>query len=461
MKLSIKLSFFLIFSFIFNSQIKGQINGKLIGDDIWMTSNLNVAKFQNGDPIFEAKTNEQWIKANQEKKPAWCYYQNNAQNGVIYGKLYNWYAINDPRGLAPKGWHISTRSDWEDMISFLQKDKRDVNETLKSQSGWKQYEYGGTTEGSDCYECSGTGKLWSSISYKYKLCVFCGGTGGNKRYIKKRILSGNGTNTSGFSAKPGANRYDNGDFSKSTSGGFAIWWLASENKLEATEDKCILIDNNNYTPRIDNYGKGYGTSIRLVKDNPVKREKERVIQEEKLEKERLVKEAQIEKERLDKEAQIKKEKLAQEAQIERERVAWEAFVQKKKIENEEKAVKEKALKEKKVKDSVSIIGQSIVIGNLIVAQYDFPEMMTWSEAKKACASLGNGWRLPTKDELQILYENSKIIKKKNSGFSDKPYISSTEGSNNLLAWTQRLSDGYQNDSSKERYIYNVRAVRIL
>ena len=398
MKTCIKISFFLIITFFINTHIKGQINGKLIGDDIWTTSNLNVTKFQNGDPIFEARTNEQWIKANKEKKPAWCYYQNNAQNGVIYGKLYNWYAINDPRGLAPKGWHISTRSDWEELISILQKDKRDVNEALKSQTGWKQYEYGGTTEGSDCYECNGTGKLWSNISYKYKLCVFCGGTGGNKRYIKKRIISGNGSNTSGFSAKPGANRYDNGDFSKSTSGGFGIWWLASDNKLDSIEGKCILIDNSRYIPQIDNYGKGYGSSIRLVKDNPVKIEKERIIQEEKLKQERI-------------------------------------------------------LEEKRKKDSVSIVGNTVVIDNLVFAQYDFPKKMSWEDAKKACESIGNGWRLPTKEELGVLFKN----KIKMGVFTNDYYWSSTINTNNLV-WTQYFKDGYAIYSSKD-YTNYVRAIR--
>lgn len=69
-----------------------------IGDQIWMTRNLNVDKFCNGDPIPETKTNEEWIKAGENGKPAWCYYDNDPANGEKYGKLYNWYAVNDPRG---------------------------------------------------------------------------------------------------------------------------------------------------------------------------------------------------------------------------------------------------------------------------------------------------------------------------------------------------------------------------
>ena len=77
-----------------------------IGSQIWMSRNLNVEKFLNGELIREVKTNEDWFKARQQKQPAWCYYKNDKAFGDRFGKLYNWYAVNDPRGLAPKGWHI-------------------------------------------------------------------------------------------------------------------------------------------------------------------------------------------------------------------------------------------------------------------------------------------------------------------------------------------------------------------
>ena len=67
-----------------------------IGEQTWMAENLNVSKFRNGDEIPEAKTNEEWIKAGNEGKPAWCYYENIPANGEKYGKLYNWYAVTDP-----------------------------------------------------------------------------------------------------------------------------------------------------------------------------------------------------------------------------------------------------------------------------------------------------------------------------------------------------------------------------
>jgi uncharacterized protein (TIGR02145 family) len=90
-----------------------------IGEQEWMAENLNVSKFRNGDLIPEAKTEEEWEAAGKNKKPTWCYYENNPANGIRYGKLYNWYAVNDPRGLAPNGFHIPKDAEWNDLIIFL------------------------------------------------------------------------------------------------------------------------------------------------------------------------------------------------------------------------------------------------------------------------------------------------------------------------------------------------------
>lgn len=84
-----------------------------IGNQIWMVSNLNVIRFNNGDYIPEIKSAQEWINAGRERKPAWCYYDNSITHGEKFGKLYNWYAIIDKRGLAPNGWRIPTKRDFE------------------------------------------------------------------------------------------------------------------------------------------------------------------------------------------------------------------------------------------------------------------------------------------------------------------------------------------------------------
>ena len=116
---------------------------------------------------------------------------------------------------------------------------------------------------------------------------------------------------------------------------------------------------------------------------------------------------------------------------------------------------EKPIKEASNSYSASIIGKPIRIGNLEIAQNDFPVLLNWADAKKACNDLGNGWRLPTKDELNLLYLNKNYI----GGFTSKDYISSTEDVNyKYFAWRQRFYDGYQ-DGYGIFFTYYVRAVR--
>jgi uncharacterized protein (TIGR02145 family) len=92
-----------------------------IGNQIWMAENLNVTTFRNGDPIPEARTIEQWNDAARNKKPAFCYYNNDPSTAEKFGLLYNWWALNDPRGLAPLGWRIPNRTDAKTLLVFLDK----------------------------------------------------------------------------------------------------------------------------------------------------------------------------------------------------------------------------------------------------------------------------------------------------------------------------------------------------
>ena len=103
--------------------------------------------------------------------------------------------------------------------------------------------------------------------------------------------------------------------------------------------------------------------------------------------------------------------------------------------------------------SAFIIGKPIKIGNLVVAQNDFPKLMNWVDAKRACAALGKGWRLPTKEELNILYQNKDKI----GGFAYDYYWSSTEDGSGS-AWVQNFGNGNLGYGYKF-YPYYVRAVR--
>lgn len=85
-------------------------------NQVWSTKNLNVTRYRNGDVIPYVQDTQQW---NDLKTGAWCYPEGRAANADKYGRLYNWYAVNDPRGLAPQGYNIPTGNDWITYIDFL------------------------------------------------------------------------------------------------------------------------------------------------------------------------------------------------------------------------------------------------------------------------------------------------------------------------------------------------------
>ena len=115
-----------------NSIEKSEVS---IGAQVWMLKNLYVEKFRNGDPLKEVKTNEEWEKAGENCEPAWCYYENDPANGEKYGKIYNGYAVIDPRGLAPNGWKIPSEIEWTKLCKFLGGEKI-AGIKMKSTSEW-------------------------------------------------------------------------------------------------------------------------------------------------------------------------------------------------------------------------------------------------------------------------------------------------------------------------------------
>jgi len=185
-----------------------------MGKQTWMTENLNVDTFQNGDPIPQAITEEEWMNAAEAKEPAWCYYKNDPANGTRYGKLYNWYAVNDPRGLAPKGWHISSHKEWKELTDYL--------------GGWKV----------SCAKLKND-EGWSN--------------------------NGNGTNESGFSALPGGRRsaYGKDSYIFKGIGTWGYWWTSTKylNKTALTRS----MHGNGTFQWLDWY-KGEGMSVRCIKD---------------------------------------------------------------------------------------------------------------------------------------------------------------------------------------------------
>jgi uncharacterized protein (TIGR02145 family) len=114
-----------------------------IGTQVWTAENLNVEHYRNGDQIPHVQDIEVWKKL---KTGAWCYYKNNPENEKTYGKLYNWYAANDPRGLAPEGWHIPSDVEWQTLIYYFLGGDGIAGGKLKATTLWKSPNTGATNE---------------------------------------------------------------------------------------------------------------------------------------------------------------------------------------------------------------------------------------------------------------------------------------------------------------------------
>lgn len=133
-----------------------------IGAQVWITKNLDVLAFQNGDTIKQATTIKQWLEAAQKKEPAWCYFNNDPEMGKKYGKLYNCYAVMDPRELAPAGYHIPSEEEWNVLYDFL--DQQNESKKKEFFAFWKQLS-GYRNHNGDFLDLGKSGNYWSSTPY--------------------------------------------------------------------------------------------------------------------------------------------------------------------------------------------------------------------------------------------------------------------------------------------------------
>jgi len=191
-----------------------------IGTQVWMTKNLDVDTFRNGELIPHAKTMDEWNDSYENKKPCWRYWYDDPELNENHGKLYNWYAVNDSRGLAPTGYHIPTIEEWDELKDYL---GSNPGEKLKSKSGWNTY----TKKQSQlCQTC----KDWN---YEYRNKVPCHTCKDERFLYSSYTLSGNGTNNFGFSGEPSGALFDDGKWL--LEGSHSLWWTPSENKSRVTD----------------------------------------------------------------------------------------------------------------------------------------------------------------------------------------------------------------------------------
>ena len=182
-----------------------------INSQVWMSENLNASTYRNGDPIRYVRTPEEWVDAAEKKEGAWCYYDNDPKNGEVYGKLYNWYAVNDSRGLAPKGYHIPSNAEWTILTDFLGGEEI-AGKKMKSTTGW---------------------------------------TG-----------SGNGDNSSGFNGLSGGYCRYNGYFIRISDYGY--WWSSSENYTNSAYSRVLYNGNKGVSRYVVDKGEGF--SVRCLRD---------------------------------------------------------------------------------------------------------------------------------------------------------------------------------------------------
>ena len=181
-----------------------------IGSQIWTGCNLNVLTYRNGDSIPEVTDPTEWIYLTTG---AWCWHNNDINNGVTYGKLYNWYAVNDPRGLAPEGYHIPSDAEWTTLTDYL---------------GGESIAAGALKEEGLCH--------WDSPN-------------------------DGATNATGFAGLPGGNRNFDGNFY--AIGGNGVWWSSTEYDAAGTWYRLLNEYANVYRGIHD---KTSGFSVRLIKD---------------------------------------------------------------------------------------------------------------------------------------------------------------------------------------------------
>ena len=182
-----------------------------IGNQVWTRTNLNVSTYRNGEVIPQVQDANAWEKLTTG---AWCYYENKTANGTKYGKLYNWYAVKDPRGLAPKGYHIPTDEEWTILSDYLG-GEGEAGTKMKSTSGWKD--------------------------------------------------NGNGNNTSGFAGLPGFYRYSFGLFDPSRIQDLGLWWSSSVNAYDIDIPISRLLCSRNFIER-NFQNKREGLSVRCIKN---------------------------------------------------------------------------------------------------------------------------------------------------------------------------------------------------
>ena len=203
-----------------------------IGNQSWIVDNFKSTRYRDGTPIPMVSENKKWSSL---KTPAYCWYNNDSNNKEKYGALYNWYAINTGQ-LAPSGWHVPIKSDWDTLVNFLIRNGYNWDNTIKQNKVGKAL--------------AATTEWWESQ---------------NKGSVGNDLTKNNST---GFSAFPSGFRVTFGCFLyNENSGGY--WWTDTRDN-DLLIHSCALTYDNSYFDRHFTKKKpeimSYGFSVRILKD---------------------------------------------------------------------------------------------------------------------------------------------------------------------------------------------------
>jgi len=148
----------------------------VIDTQVWMAENLKVTHYRDGASIPNVTDSTEWSNLTTG---AYCNYDNYANNAAIYGRLYNWYAVNDIHNLAPKGWHVPSDTEWQTLRDYLGGDYvaggkmkesgtehwNIPNSGATNESGFSALPGGCRSYNGDYYSMSYAAKFWSSTEY--------------------------------------------------------------------------------------------------------------------------------------------------------------------------------------------------------------------------------------------------------------------------------------------------------
>ncbi len=195
-----------------------------IGDQWWMAENLKVTRYRNGDQISTGHSKSEWKNLSTG---AYAVYNDVNSNADTYGYLYNWYAVDDSRNIAPEGWHVPTDDEWKELEMFLGMIQSEADDT-----GWR-----GTNEGS---MLAGRADLWNDGA----------------------LENDSEFGISGFSALPGGYRNNYGNYYYMGYGGY--FWSATEGTSSTAWHRGL-----NYSSSDISRGSSHkvdGFSIRCIRD---------------------------------------------------------------------------------------------------------------------------------------------------------------------------------------------------